>query len=135
MASRWPYVLALVFVVAGIAMTMYAPIAATIYGCVPALAFAAYRAFAWRSPFRVPLAVAMGLMGAGLLAFLFLLLIGWAAGASMIMDTVVGLIGFAGILALPMMGALIALVALVGAMARPGTAPVRIPYEPVGEIG
>lgn len=115
-------------------MTAYAPIAATIYGCVPALAFAVYRAFAWRSPFRVPLAVAVGFMSLGVVAFSLMLLIGWAAGATMTMDTVVGTVGFAAILGLPVPGALVALVGLVGALFLPGTEPVRITFEPVGGI-
>ena len=72
--------------------------------------------------------------GVGLIAFGITMLIGWAAGASMVMDTIVGTVGFLGVLGLPFLGALIALVSLVGAIARPGTRPARTRLEPVGRI-
>ena len=132
MGARWPYVLALVFAVAGIGMTVYAPIAATIYGCLPALAFAVYRAFSWRSPFRIVLAVALVLFASGLLSFALTIGAGLLAGSSTAGFIVVELTAFAGILALPVVGSIVALVGLVGALARPGTRPVKMRIEPVG---
>jgi hypothetical protein len=143
-SPRWPYALALTFVIlglvgVGLSLFVWAPLVLACYAALPALGFAAYRAFAWRASFRVVIAVGVGLMLVGVLAFVLTLVVSWLATLGVFSDStsffLIEWLGFSSVVGLPIPGALVALVGLIGALTAPGTPPTpKVRPAPVGSI-
>ncbi len=142
-SARWPYVLALAFVVAGIAgavlsLTVWAPLVLICYLALPAVGFATYRAIRWRAPLRVATTVGFGLILGGLLAFVLTLFANWLATLGVLSSSIsfflIEWLGFGAIVGLPIPGALVALVGLIAALRNPGTPPTPVDRRPVGGI-
>jgi hypothetical protein len=142
-SQRWPFALALAFVViglvgVGLSLFVWAPLILSCYICLPFLGFALYRAIRWRASFRVLLAISVGLMFLGIVAFLLTLIISWLSALGILSDStsffLIEWLGFSSVVGFPVVGALMALVGLLGALAVPGTRPHGTPPMQAGAI-
>lgn len=136
MAARWPYALVLAFVGVMAVGHFWEPFVGLGYLAVPLLAAVAWYAVVHKSPFRLPLVAAVGIMCLGFGAFALT----WVFGLTelgvdeFIAVELSGFFAVAGLLVLPAVGLLTGIVGLVGGILRPGVRVERMPIEPVGGI-
>jgi hypothetical protein len=118
----WPYVVGLAAIMTGVAGFLYAPISGIVYVALPGVGIATIWAFVCRSPARPVLMAASGAFGLGLVA-------GAIAITSLASDNFFaqewGLM--AGLYLLPLLGLVLGLAGVLGAMAKPGFRAVRLP--------
>lgn len=114
-AVRWPYIVGLISIVLGVAGLVLTPISGLVYVSLPGVTFAAYHALASRSPARIAVAVSAAILAIGLA-------LGAVALYSFLGDNffVQEWASMAALFAMPIIGVVVGLPALVVACFRPG---------------